>query len=422
MSLGLSKMRQRALAKILQIATTHSLSAEDIAGAMAAQKAAPEKQPGSGSFLTALLGYLGGVLILSGLFIYAGMMWDDLGSFPRVLLSLGSGIVAFYAGVSLQKNDKTSKASLHLWLLSAILIPTGLFVTLSEYAPGEDPILGGVMVFGMTTALYGFSFRQFDKTSLLFPTILFCLMFIGTFFEYAGLNTPLMWLATGGSFMIMGVKTHLARYAEISPLPLLIGFTAITSSVYYYLGNTSGEGLIAAATLAMIFLGYKIESRALVALSTAFFVCLITKYNSFNWGYRDSDLLRLTALATGISMLFAAHWIKKETESRLSPLWNFFGSSLLFSACMGILYLSPFDILFPIVPAFMLIISMKLGSRALLLSSILALLSFISYYTAQYFANKVGWPIALMVMGMVMIFLCSLALKMNTTIKARTSV
>lgn len=415
----MSKTRQRALDKIVRIAASYSLSANDIAEAMTARTDTPEKQAPSGGFLTALLGYLGGALIISGLFIYAGMMWDDLGSFPRVLLSLGSGLVAFYAGSMLQKDDKTSKASLPLWLLSGILIPTGLFVALQEYAPGDDPVLGGVMVFGAVTALYGLAFRQFDRTSLLFLATLFGLMFIGTFYEYAGLNRPVMWLATGVSFMIAGVRTHLERYAEISFLPLAIGCTAITSSAYYYLGNTEVEGIMAATILALIFLGYKIESRTLVALATIFFVCLIGKYNSFNWGYRDSDLLRLTALATGISMLFAAHWIKTETESRLSPLWNFFGSSLMFSACMGILYLSPFDILFPIVPAFMLLISMKLGSRALLLSSILALLSFISYYTALYFADTVGWPIALMVTGMAMIGLCAMALKMNTKIKAR---
>ena len=89
----------------------------------------------------------------------------------------------------------------------------------------------------------------------------------------------------------------------------------------------------------------------------------------------------------------------------------------MFSSFMGLLYKTSADVLFPAIPAFVLYISMKLQSRALLLSSILALLSFIGYYSAEYFSNVVGWPIALMIMGMALIGLCVFALKMNKSMK-----
>ncbi|HRQ61054.1 MAG TPA: hypothetical protein PLO23_06040 [Alphaproteobacteria bacterium] len=418
----LSASQSRALAKIVSLARAHSLSAPAITEALSKAKAAENDNtapaPGGG-FLTALLGYLGGALIVSGLFIYASMAWDDLGSFPRVLLSLGSGLVAFYVGCLMQKEGQTQKASMPLWVLSALLVPTGLSVFLNEYMPGDDPILGGVVIFGSCTALYGTAFAQFRKTSLAFLTAVFGLMFIGTFYEYAGLNTPIMWLGTGISILIAGIETHRSRYAESSFFPLIVGATAITASSYYYLGNTSAEGAMAALLLGLIALGYKLQSRSLITLSTIFFAVLICKYNMFGWGYREDTALKLTALITGLSMMAMAEWLK--TQSRLVPLWNFFGSSLFFSAAMGILYLSAFDIIFPILPAAMLMVSMKLHSRALLLSSILALLSFISYYTAEYFANTVGWPIALMLMGFAMIGLCTMALRMNNRIKAGTA-
>lgn len=421
----LSPAQQRALDDIVRIAHAHQLGKDEVAEALtcARQQDVPAKdRPAGNGFLTALLGYLGGALMVSGLFIYASMIWDDIGSLPRVLLSLGSGLIAFYAGVLVQKEEKTRKASLPLWILSALLIPTGLFVFLHEYAPGDDPVLGGVIVFGLTMTLYALAFREFGKSSLLFLTILFGLMFIGTFYEHAGLNTPLMWLATGASFLTAGVEAARSpRYAEIAFLPLAVGSTALVSSAYYYLGNTDAEGIMAALILGLIFLGYRLENRLMITLCTIFFIVLIGKHGWFSWGYLDSDILRLTAAVTGIAMIFTGHWLHTHTASRLVPLWHFFGSSLLFSACMGLLYLTPFDVLFPIAPGLVLLLSLKLSSRALLLSSILALLSFIGYYTAEYFADTVGWPLALMVTGMAMIGLCALALKMNGRIKARAA-
>lgn len=419
----LSASQVRALAKIVSLAGTHGLSGPAIAEAIHKAKAENDNAPAaqSGGFLTALLGTLGGALIVSGLFIYAGMMWDDLGSFPRVVLSLGSGLAAFYAGCLLQRQAHTAKASLPLWLLAGLLVPTGLFVALDEYAPGDDAVLGGMIVFGACTALFGAAFAQFHKTSLAFLAGIFALMFIGTFYEYAGLNTPIMWLGTGASILIAGFEARRSRYAEIAFFPLIVGATALSSSAYYYLGNTDGEGIMAALLLGLIALGYKLESRSLISLCTIFFGVLVCKYTGFSWGYRDDIALKLTALVTGISMMSMAQWLKQQTENGLVPLWNFFGSSLFFGAAMGILYLTPFDIIFPIIPAFMLLVSMKLASRALLLSSILALLSFISYYTAEYFADTVGWPIALMLTGFAMIGLCAMALKMNTKIKAGAS-
>lgn len=415
-----SPTQQRALDDIVRTARAHRLDAADIAAALQQQDAPPSPRAGS-NFLTALLGYLGGALIVSGLFIYMAMIWDDIGSLPRVVLSLGAGLIAFYAGIFLQKDEKTQKASLPLWVLSALLIPTGLFVALHEYAPGDDAILGGVIVFGMTMLLYALAFREYGRSSLLLLTIIFGLMFIGTFYEHAGINVPLIWLATGASFLIAGIRAAQARpYADIAFVPLAIGATAIASAAYYHIGNTYAEGVMAALLMALVFLSYKLESRGLITLTTIFFLALISKYNWFSWGYRESDILRLTAAATGVAMIFMAHWLRMRTASRLVPAWYFLGSGLLFSACMGILYRTPFDVLFPVVPALVLLLSLKLSSRALLLSSILALLSFIGYYTAEYFAGTVGWPIALMVTGMTMIGLCALALKMNVRIKARS--
>jgi hypothetical protein len=43
----------------------------------------------------------------------------------------------------------------------------------------------------------------------------------------------------------------------------------------------------------------------------------------------------------------------------------------------------------------------------------LSMLSYIGYYTAEHFANTVGWPIALVIVGIALIGVSSLAVRLN---------
>ena len=61
----------------------------------------------------------------------------------------------------------------------------------------------------------------------------------------------------------------------------------------------------------------------------------------------------------------------------------------------------------------MIFLSTYVRSRTLLLTSTLSMLCYIGYYTAEHFANTVGWPIALVIIGTALIGLSSLAVKLN---------
>jgi hypothetical protein len=52
-------------------------------------------------------------------------------------------------------------------------------------------------------------------------------------------------------------------------------------------------------------------------------------------------------------------------------------------------------------------------SRVLLGVGTLAMLIYIGYYTAEHFANTLGWPIALVFIGIALIALSSLAVRLN---------
>ena len=365
-----------------------------------------------------MLGYLGGTLIVAGFFFYASIVWGDIGSLGRVILSLGSGLMCFFIAGTLQKNNDLDKAAPFLWTLSFILIPTGLFVFLKEYIDGDDPIMGGVIVFGICSMMFSAMCLKTKTRTLFVYSSFFCIAFVGTLYEKIDLNMPGMWLFTGLSILLIGYHLFGKGDHWNADKILSIGAISLSASTYYFLGNTNYDILMTSILLGMIFAGYIMHCKLFTVLSILIFISLMGKHFGFTIGYRDNDILRLTAAVTGLSMTLCGHWIRTQTISRRAPgFWYFLGSFVFFSATMGLLYETPYDIVFIIFPASALYISLQIKSRALLASSLLAVLSFISYYTFKYFAGTIGWPVAMMITGMILIGLCSFAMKLNKRIQ-----
>ena len=57
-----------------------------------------------------------------------------------------------------------------------------------------------------------------------------------------------------------------------------------------------------------------------------------------------------------------------------------------------------------------------LESRALLLTTVIAMLGFISYFSAEHFADSLGWPITLILMGVAFLGVGALALRVKRQI------
>jgi hypothetical protein len=49
----------------------------------------------------------------------------------------------------------------------------------------------------------------------------------------------------------------------------------------------------------------------------------------------------------------------------------------------------------------------------MLVVSVFGLIGYLSYFTYEYFANVIGWPVAMIVMGMVMIGVSAYAYKLG---------
>jgi len=110
----------------------------------------------------------------------------------------------------------------------------------------------------------------------------------------------------------------------------------------------------------------------------------------------------------------AAYGLHKDgRQLRLSGLGYLIGSALAYSGLFDLLRQTPVELLYFAVTAAMLYVCVLLQSRALLLTTVLAMLGFISHFTARHFVDSLGWPISLVLMGVAFIGVGALAMRIK---------
>ncbi len=124
----------------------------------------------------------------------------------------------------------------------------------------------------------------------------------------------------------------------------------------------------------------------------------------------DEDLI---FLILGISIILLSISIDKTAHRVITPFWYFWGSAMFFWGLFEVLEHSVFEILYLGAACGMVYLSTYVRSRTLLFTSTIALLSFIGYYTAKHFVDSIGWPIALILLGFLMIGLSAVAFRIS---------
>jgi hypothetical protein len=122
---------------------------------------------------------------------------------------------------------------------------------------------------------------------------------------------------------------------------------------------------------------------------------------------------KLIGVVVGTSLLFIAYALNQSKHIAIAAFWYFIGSVVLLWSVFESVKHSALEPLYLGVCALMIFVSTYVRSRTLLLVGTLAMLFYIGYYTAKHFANTVGWPIALVLIGIALIALSSLAVKLN---------
>ena len=270
--------------------------------------------------MTKMLYVLGAAIIVIGIIILVGQIWDDLGALGRIVITFGLGMLFAVLGSVLLKQKPNEKLGAVFHAIGGMLIPGGTLVLLSE----------------------------------------------------------------------LNVET-------VSLWPVAISFGVIF--IFYLLLNSVFRNAI------LTFFA--------IANGTAFTYLLVESIIDGKF-YENRDVHAYLTMAIGISYLLLARVFKAGKNKRLVGFLYFFGIAGFLSAAFSRVFdseLWQFAYFFIIFAAMFL--SVYLKSRSILAISTLFLIAHITYITNEYFADSLGWPLSLVLLGFIFIGLGYASVSIN---------
>ncbi|OGJ00073.1 hypothetical protein A3H53_01645 [Candidatus Nomurabacteria bacterium RIFCSPLOWO2_02_FULL_40_10] len=280
-----------------------------------------EKPNDSMSFsMNKMLYVLGSAVVVIGIIIFFYQIWDQLGSFGRISVTLGLGFLLAAIGSFLLKQKSNDNIGAIFHSIGGLLVPGGAMVTLHEMNISADSLWP-------TTITFGFIFAFYLLVNLIHKNAVL------TFFA----------IANGTAFIYLLVES-------------------MTDGAYYTHG----------------------------------------------------DLYAYLTMVIGISYLFLAHAFRGGWNRTLVGVLCFFGSAYF----LGAAFSRVFDSDLWRMGYFLLVVgglflSAYLRSRAILVVSTFFLLAHVSYITGEYFADSMGWPISLVILGFIFIGLGYISININ---------
>jgi hypothetical protein len=258
--------REDALVEVVDLIKRHGLTVAEVSEALEGGKEFKARR--SGSILSRLFGYVGGIFVFVGLAIYVGMRWDDLNSIGRILLTLGTGFCAFVMALVCTTDQRFERASTPLFLVAALLQPTGIVVMLNEYSRGGDPAYGLLFMNSVMAVQQGCAFWSRQRAVLALSTIIFTLGFFTIAFDLMHIGHDLIGVAVGASLCCVGWSLDTSRHKSIAPLCYFFGAVIFLSAAYHWLRHSPIELLFLGLACGCIFLSTVARSRTLLLVGT----------------------------------------------------------------------------------------------------------------------------------------------------------
>lgn len=260
--------------------------------------------------ITKMLYVLGAVIVIIGIAFFVAQVWYDIGSFGRIVVTLGLGLLTTAIGSVLLKQKPEEKIGPIFHVIGGVLIPGGAMVTLSELSV--------------------------EVVSLWPVTFTFGIIFI-----------------------------------------------------FYLLLNSVHKNAI------LTFFA--------IANGTAFIYLLVDSMVDGQY-YNHGDLYAYLTMVIGASYLLLAQHFREGWNKELVGVLYFFGITGFLGAAFSQVFDSvPWQMLYFLIVIGGLFLSIYMKSRSILVMSTLFLIAHVSYITSEYFADSIGWPISLVILGFIFI-------------------
>ena len=193
--------------------------------------------------------------------------------------------------------------------------------------------------------------------------------------------------------------------AALEPTGLLVAFREFGSG-----GDARMAALVTAGVVALQFGAiFSVLRQSMLLFLTVVFGTLFW-LTAFDLLHMDDEI---AALAIGSSVLLAAIGVDRTRHSVITPSWYFFGAIGFLYGLFDLVERTPFEILFIVIASGFVYLSAAVQSRTLLVVATGAILAYTGWFTGEHFADSLGWPLALMLFGLLMIGLSALAFRID---------
>lgn len=370
--LGISSVTDKsgALNSITQLMSTYDITPAEVETAFhtPVSPTATPTERSKGDLARTLLTYLGAIFIFAGVSTYIGMFWDSMGSAMRIFVTLGVGYVLLIVLISALHEEKFPKLILPLTLVCVFMMTGGWFVLIHELFPHSDNWRTAVLfVFGMMALHQGVLFGKYRRTALAFTALFFVYGFMHVGLDMLGVPIAYIAIVLGTSVFLVGTALEETSHRVLVEPALLIGVCWLNSGLF---------------------------DR-------------IAMFTSANWA----------SLLIGVCIMLTAYGFQKAGRyHRLAGLGYFIGSIMAYSGLFDLVENTPVELIYLAVTASVLYACVVLQSRALLLTTVIAMLAYIGYFSEKHFANSLGWPVTLVLMGVAFLGVGTLAIKVKQRI------
>ncbi len=370
--LGLSSVTDKsgALRHIRQLMVTYEISPAEVETTFLAPAAvdAASTQRNKGDIAKTLFVYLGAIFILAGIGTYIGMFWGSMSSAMRIFVTLGIGYILLLVLVSALYGNKYPRAVGPLTFAMVFMMLGGWLVLIDEVFPGSPNWRNVALFVSGTMAVHmGVLFGKYRRTLFAVFGLFFVYGFMQVGLDILGLSYAHIAIVLGASLFLVGTALEKTPRPVPAELALLIGSFWLNGGLFDVIANAAAP----------------------------------------NWA----------SLIIGVSLVITAYGLHTADKyPRLIGLGYLLGSAMLYAGLFDLVQNTPIELLFLAVTAGILYACVVLQSRAMLLTTVLAMLSFIGYFSAKYFVDSLGWPVTLVVTGVIFLGVGMIAMRVKRAI------
>jgi hypothetical protein len=257
--------RRRALDEIAALARAHGLTAADIAARL--DEPPPPREDRRRDVLVRVLGYIGGTFLFAGVVLFVAMRWTEMTPAARIVITLGSGLAAFAGAFLASRDPRFERVTTPLFLMAAVLEPTGLLVTFDELGSGGEWRMASLVTCGTMALQYAAVFKLLHLSSLLFVSVFFATLFSWTLLDLADAPDTLVAAVLGSSLVLAGIGVDRTPHRAITPLWYLFGATAFLYAAFDMLEDTPIEAAFLAIAIGFVYLSVAVRSRTLLGVA-----------------------------------------------------------------------------------------------------------------------------------------------------------